>query len=243
VATKTFRQHIKAMARSFGFDVIRFHPESSDQAKLWAVLKHLKTDLVLDVGANEGQYGSGLRAIGYRGRMVSFEPLSSAHAVLTRTAMDDAAWQIHRRAAIGDSDGEVTINIAGNNVSSSVLPMLAQHADAAPESQYIGSEKVPLVRLDSVASDYVTSAKSVFLKIDTQGFEAAVLRGAPQLLQKCRAVQLEMSLTPLYGGQELWDYFVRELTNMGFQLWTVLPGFVEASTGRSLQFDAIFVRP
>jgi hypothetical protein len=53
---------------------------------------------------------------------------------------------------------------------------------------------------------------------------------------------LEMSLTPLYGGQELWDYFVRELTGQGFQLWTVLPGFVEASTGRSLQFDAIFLR-
>jgi FkbM family methyltransferase len=243
VATKSLRQHIKAVARSFGFDVIRFHPESSDQAKLWAVLNHLKTDLVLDVGANEGQYGSGLRAIGYRGRMVSFEPLSSAHAVLTRNAQGDAGWQIHSRAAIGDSDGEITINIAGNNVSSSVLPMLAQHANAAPESQYIGSEKVPLVRLDSVATAYAASAQSVFLKIDTQGFEAAVLRGASQLLHKCRAVQLEMSLTPLYAGQELWDYFVRELTAMGFELWTVLPGFVEASTGRSLQFDAIFVRP
>lgn len=243
MATTTLRRRIKAVARRFGFDVIRFHPESSDGAKLRAVMQHMKTDLVLDVGANEGQYGNMLREFGYRGRIVSFEPLSSAHAILKRHAQGDVAWQIHPRGAIGDRDGDITINIAGNNVSSSVLPMLDKHADAAPESRYIGSETVPLVRLDTIASSYTAGASSLFLKIDTQGFEAAVLSGGPELLKQCRAVQLELSLAPLYEGQELWEYFLREFTAQGFQLWTVLPGFVEAATGRTLQIDAIFVRP
>jgi FkbM family methyltransferase len=242
VAAKNWRQYIKTVARKFGFDIVQFHPERSDTAKLRAILKFLGTDLVLDVGANEGQYGTTLREIGFSGRMVSFEPLSSAHAVLTKLAEHDAAWHIHPRAAIGDGDGEIAINIAGNNVSSSVLPMLAQHANFAPESRYIGQERVPLVRLDEACSSYLLSAKSIYLKIDTQGFEAAVLRGATKLLRECRAVQLEMSLTPLYEGQELWDYFVRELTAQGFQLWSILPGIVEPSTGRTLQFDAIFLR-
>lgn len=243
MANKTWRHWVKTLIRPLGFDIIRFCPDSSDAAKLAAVIRHLRTDLVLDVGANEGQYGSILRALGYRGRVVSFEPLSSAHAHLLRTAEGDSAWTIHPRAAIGDCDGQITINIAGNNVSSSVLPMLAMHANAAPESRYIGSESAPLFRLDTVAPAYMDGAASVFLKIDTQGFEAAVLRGADGLLQHCNAVQLEMSLVPLYEGQELWQYFLKELTARGMQLWTVLPGFVAADTGRTLQLDAIFVRP
>lgn len=238
----TWRRQLKRVFRSFGFDVIRFHPESSDEATLQAVLKHLGTDLVFDIGANKGQYAQTLRDMGYSGRVVSFEPLSSAHALLTRAASGDSAWAVHPRGAIGDHDGEISINIAGNNVSSSVLPMLKQHAQAAPESQYVGSEKTPLSQLDTVAPLYIQSARSVFVKIDTQGFEAPVLRGATQTLQNCRAVQLEMSLTPLYEGQELWEFFLADLSQRGFQLWTVLPGFVEERTGRSLQLDAIFVR-
>jgi FkbM family methyltransferase len=242
VASKNWRQYIKAFARQYGYDVVKFLPERSDSAKLHAVFRHLKTDLVFDVGANEGQYGLMLREIGFAGRMVSFEPLSSAHGVLTKAAQGDSGWQVHPRCAIGDAEGEITINIAGNNVSSSVLPMLAQHAEFAPESRYIGQERVPMAPLDVACADYLPGAKSVYLKIDTQGYEAAVLRGAKNLLSQCRAVQLEMSLTPLYGGQELWDYFVRELGQQGFQLWTLMPGIVEPATGRTLQFDAIFLR-
>lgn len=236
------RRSIKALARRLGFDVIRFHPESSDDATLALVFKHLEVDLVLDVGANEGQYVSSLRERGYAGRVVSFEPLSSAHAKLSRAARTDKAWTVHPRCGIGAADGEITINIAGNNVSSSVLPMLASHADAAPESRYIGTEKVALARLDTVAGAYLTGAQSVYLKIDTQGFEAAVLEGASQLLARCKAVQLEMSLLPLYEGQQLWPYFVEFLQAQGFELWTVLPGFVDPGTGRTLQMDAVFVR-
>jgi FkbM family methyltransferase len=237
-----WRRQVKRLFRQFGFDLIRFHPESSDDATLSAVLKHLGTDLVFDIGANKGQYGQSLRDVGYMGRVVSFEPLTSAHALLTRTASGDANWVVHPRGAIGDHDGELSINIAGNNVSSSALPMLKQLAQAAPESLYVGSEKTPLARLDTVAPAYVQGAKSVFVKIDTQGFEAPVLRGATQVLQNCRAVQLELSLTALYEGQELWEFFLADLTQRGFQLWTVLPGFMEVSTGRTLQMDAIFVR-
>lgn len=236
------RRNIKAVARRLGFDVIRFHPESSDDATLALVFKHLQVDLVLDVGANEGQYVGSLRERGYVGRVVSFEPLSSAYGRLSEAARGDPAWTVHRRCAIGASDGEISINIAGNNVSSSVLPMLSSHTDAAPESRYIGSEQVPLARLDTVAPAYLGDAKSVFLKIDTQGFEASVLDGAAQLLQRCRAVQLEMSLVPLYDGQQLWPYFVDFLQLRGFVLWTVLPGFVDPGSGRTLQMDAVFAR-
>ena len=238
-----WRHYVKRAARQFGFDVIRFKPDRSEAANVAAVLRHFGIRLVLDVGANTGQYAAMLRETGYAGRIASFEPLTSAHARLTANAQGDARWTVHPRAAIGDHDGEIVINVAGNNVSSSVLPMLDQHADAAPESRYIGKETVPLQSLDTAASAYLGDEPAIHLKIDTQGFEAAVLRGAVQTLGHCKTVQLELSLTPLYEGQELWQHFLRDFEARGFTLWTVLPGFVEAKTGRTLQLDAIFARP
>lgn len=70
-------------------------------------------DLVFDIGANTGQFASELRLIGYKGRMVSFEPLSVAHRELMQKPNRDSQWQIHPRTAIGDFDGEIEINIAG----------------------------------------------------------------------------------------------------------------------------------
>jgi FkbM family methyltransferase len=242
VKTNRLKKTIKAAARRIGYDVTRFHPESSDGAKLAAVLRHLRIDLVLDVGANEGQYGRLLREAEYAGRIVSFEPLSSAHELLMQAASTDPLWAVHERCAIGDREGEITINIAGNNVSSSVLPMLESHTQAAPESRYIGSESVPLQRLDKLVGAYIKGSEQIYLKIDTQGFEEAALTGAADLLRNTRAVQLELSLVPLYGGQQLWDWFIAEMARQGFVVWTLLPGFVEAGTGRTLQTDAIFVR-
>jgi hypothetical protein len=61
---------------------------------------------------------------------------------------------VHPRAAVGDRDGEVDINISGNSVSSSVLTMLGSHSSAAEGSAYVGAERTSLVRLDSVAQHY-----------------------------------------------------------------------------------------
>jgi FkbM family methyltransferase len=230
------------MLRSVGYDVIRYRPSSSDSAKLSALLRHAGIDLVLDVGANEGQFATELLASGYRGRIVSFEPLGQAHQKLQQAAAREPRWTVHTRCAIGDSDGEVQIHIAGNSVSSSIRPMLEQHARAAPASRYVGTESVPLRRLDDVATPYLPNAREIFLKVDTQGYEAAVLRGAPALLQRVRAVQLELSLVPLYEGQELWQHFLVLMQAQGFDVWTLLPGFVDDDSGRTLQADAVFVR-
>lgn len=243
MSASPWRRAVKRVLRSVGYDIIQYRPASSDTAKLGALLRHAGIDLVLDVGANEGQFASELLGTGYRGRIVSFEPLREAHVRLRQAAARVPNWTVHERCAIGDTHGEVQIHVAGNSVSSSIRPMLEQHAQSAPESRYVGSETVPLRRLDDIAMPYLDGAREVFLKVDTQGFEAAVLRGAPALLQRVRAVQLELSLVPLYEGQELWLHFLALMQAQGFVVWTLLPGFVDGASGRTLQADAIFVRP
>lgn len=197
---------------------------------------------MFDVGANEGQFARAIREYGYTGKIVSFEPLSSARKSLLKFSASDSNWLVHDQCAIGDQDGEIEIHIAGNSVSSSVLPMLESHSSAAVGSTYIDSERVPISRLDSFASRYLGSGTNLFIKIDTQGFEWQVLDGASETLQQACGVLCELSLVPLYDGQRLWRDIVDRLDAEGFMLWALQKGFTDPRPGQSLQMDGIFLR-
>lgn len=233
---------VKSAFLRAGLELRRHNPAYMPDVQLMNVLRRKRIDIVFDVGANIGQYGGALRELGYAGTIVSFEPLSSAHAALTVAAADDPRWQVAPRGAIGATDGEIAINVAGNSVSSSVLDMLGSHAEAAPDSSYTGKESVPIRRLDTIADHWLAEDSRLFLKADTQGFEGAVLEGAKAALARTHAVQLELSLTPLYEGQLMAEDIIARLRAAGFAPWTLWPGFADAATGRLLQIDAIFVR-
>lgn len=233
---------IKNLLRKAGIEAHRYSIHTSAGAQLDRLLKHLHVDLVLDVGANRGQYAAGLRAHGYAGRIVSFEPLSAAHARLTAAARKERAWSVAPRMALGDSVGEIEIHVSGNSFSSSLLAMLPEHERAAPGSGYVARETAPLKRLDDVAGEFLAGARNVLLKIDTQGYEDRVLAGASALLPKLTAIQMELSLMPLYAGQILVDEMRARVEALGFVLFAVFPGFVHEQTGRTLQIDGFFVR-
>jgi len=225
-----------------GLDVRRFDPRSSEASQLVRQLFVHKIDVVFDVGANTGQFAEMLRDAGFPGRIVSFEPSAAAHSTLCKRARRDATWTIAPRMALGDHDGTITLNLAGNGVSSSVLPMLPSHASAAPESRYIGSEIVDLRTLDSVGTELTTDRERIFLKLDVQGFEYKVLQGAEQLLRRVAGIQAELSLVPLYAGEHLFHPMLHDLEERGYDLWSVVPGFIAPDTSRLLQLDAIFFR-
>ena len=169
---------IRRALRRLGYDVRPYQPNYFPELQLKALLRSQGTDLVLDVGANAGQFGMALREIGYAGRIVSFEPLAAAREQLLAASAGDPQWQVAERCAIGEEDAELDIHVAGNSVSSSVLPMLDAHLRTAPESRYVATERVALRRLDSVAPSYIDGSRAALLKIDTQGYEDRVLDGA-----------------------------------------------------------------
>jgi FkbM family methyltransferase len=236
------KESIKKLINAAGYDLKRLTPDSNPAYQLLKGLERFKVDLVLDIGANTGQFASELRTVGYQGKIVSFEPLSVASELLSRRASQDAGWLVHSRGAIGDYDGKIEINISGNSVSSSVLPMMQSHISAAEGSGYIASEQVPICRLDSVAPEYISPTDRYFLKIDTQGFEWQVLDGASKTLSLAQGVLCELSLVPLYEGQKLWQELIQRLEKAGFTLWSIQKGFTDPRDGRSLQVDAIFFR-
>lgn len=233
---------IKKLLSFFNYRFYKKTIANSSDLQLLKLIDSLSINKVFDIGANEGQFGQSIRKGGYKGQIVSFEPLSDAWIELKNNANNDSNWLIHERVAIGNSNGEIKINISNNSVSSSVLPMLKQHSSAASDSVYIAEETVPIVTFDSIASQYLNNESNIFLKIDTQGFEWEVLEGAKNTLHLVNGVIVELSLVPLYDGQRLWKDIINKLENEGFTLWALQEVFTDPNTGQSLQFDGIFIK-
>lgn len=208
--------------------------------RLAATLDAHDIDTVLDIGANVGQYAVMTRQAGFAGRIISCEPLSGAFRELSRRARKDARWTV-LNTAVGREHGEITINLAANSFSSSVLPMTDAHLVSAPGSHYIGSEVVTLCTVKELARDHAVDPARTLLKVDTQGYESEVLEGAGDLLTTFAAIQLELSFVELYDGQQLFDETYRQLRDWGYRVQSIEPGFSD-SEGRMLQCDGLFLR-
>ncbi len=237
----SYRFHIKRLLRKAGYDLVRFDVSHSATARRMRLLRHYGIDLVLDVGANAGRYARDLRRTGYRGRIVSFEPLSSAYAGLARAAAQDPLWETVN-VALGREHTTAQLHVARNSESSSLLEMLPRHVEAAPEAAYTDAETVAVRRLDDLFAAYDRASARVLLKIDAQGYERHILDGARQTLGRITGLQLEMSLVPLYEGETLFRPMIDLLAAQGFALMSIEPGFSDPVSGRLLQMDGLFFR-
>lgn len=231
---------VRRQFRRAGLDVCRY-PQGTPEERRSKLLRHFGVSVILDVGANEGQFATEVRALGYEGRIISFEPLSNAAQSLSQRALADPGWTV-LQSAVGDEYGSATLYIAANSVSSSLLPILKRHVSAAPESRYVDSEEVPITTLTEATKLLLSSSDRVFLKVDAQGYQRHVLRGAEGIWDLIVGLQVEFSLTPLYEGEMLFHEGVPLLLEQGFSLMGVEPGFTDPGSGRTLQVDAILFR-
>jgi FkbM family methyltransferase len=213
--------------------------EPDSHHKLVTQLTHHAITHVLDVGANKGQFALALRRAGFAGDVTSFEPLPDAHAELVHFAKNDARWHIAQRAAVGAKAGVAQINVSQNSHSSSLLPVTATSTMAAPSSAFIGTVETPMITLDNYD---LPAAQGTFIKVDTQGFEMEVLKGATKLLKSAKGVQLEMSFTPMYEGAPDFETLYRFMIDRGFVLWGMDTAFRDPKTRRLYQVDATFFR-
>lgn len=206
------------------------------------IIKLADIDLVLDVGANTGQYALEMRKIGYKGKIISFEPMTTEFSHLKNLNELDQNWEAYN-FALGLTFSEQEINITKNSISSSLLcptPLQFQHSE---NSKIIKKEKIKIERLDSFFQEKNLSRfKTIWLKIDVQGFEDQVILGAGESLKSVSYIQLELSFSELYKDQKTILPMLELLDQLGFQLISFEPGFANQNTGGFLQVDGILIR-
>jgi len=204
-------------------------------------LKELAVNVVLDVGANRGQYAQQLRRHGYDGRIVSFEPLAGPFQVLKDYAartQNQECWHV----ALSSIGGSACINVSENLVSSSLLEVRDECVRACPSSMRVGAEAVEICCLDSIRGRILQPSERVHLKLDTQGSEKDVLIGARETLGQVVSVEIEMSLVPLYEGQALLPEMFEFLQTRNYTCVWLERGFTDKASGHILQMDGLFLR-
>jgi FkbM family methyltransferase len=226
---------VRRALRVVGFDVERKRPVLID------LLARHEVGTVLDVGANVGQYARRLRAWGFRGRIISFEPLESAADELARAGRGDDLRSVYR-FALGEEDRNETLNVSAASVFSSIRPVLGGLQTVFEGAAPVARQAIEVRRLDSVFHELPLGPGAVFLKVDTQGYEREVIRGAEKSLRAIAGVQLEVSLTPLYEGEATLTETVALMEAHGFVPSMMEPVAYDEHSQALLQIDCTFVR-
>ena len=235
----------KELARLFGWELMHLR---KDQPTLGAHLHHLLPllgiDCVLDVGANDGQYAAMLRKTGYRGRIVSFEPVAKTYAMLTERAAKDPDWTVHH-CALAAMAGRKRINVTRSTVFASFLDPSDYSKQKYPKDMPVErTEEVRLRTLDEVLPEVTKDlrAPKLFLKMDTQGYDLQVFAGAKKSLPKILALQTEISIQAIYKGMPDYLKSLGVYTKAGFVISGLYPVSRDRDTLALIELDCVMRR-
>lgn len=212
------------------------------EGKLVYGLERHGIDYFIDVGANLGQTALGIRRWGYDGEIVSIDPVQECYDKLVSLSADDPKWEIMDRMAVGDEEGTVDMRVSKASDLSSIHAPTEAFSKAFPTVQSEHTERVPLRRIDQVFKDKL-GGKTAFLKIDAQGVDFQVLKGADGVLDQLAGVMIEASLQPLYDGEASYFEILTFLHELGMQPHMLSERSFSRRIHTQLQIDAVFFRP
>lgn len=203
------------------------------------LFEYCHIDCVFDVGANEGQYGRFLRTqVGYHGLIVSFEPIPECAMILRKSADKDERWLVEE-VALGTEPGTAQFNImAGKQFSSFLKPDNSRAQMFSEQNQLAREIKV---QVDTLEKHVLRITKqhgcsSLYLKLDTQGFDLNVARSAGSAITQFRALQTESSVILIYKDMPGFSESIHEFQEMGFELSAIFPNNPDHFP-RMIEFD------
>lgn len=201
-------------------------------------LNRFQINTIMDVGANVGQFGVDVRRHGFKGLLVSYEPVQESFKILLQTVQKHQPWKAFQ-LGLGAGETELLINVSGNaGLSSSILEMKPLHLENFPESATASSEKIAISTIDKQLENIGLPSRNIMLKLDVQGYEAEVLKGASKSLSEIPLCYLEVSITPLYEGEISFLPILNQLSHFGHEVIDVFRG-IKAKDGQLLQLDIL----
>lgn len=235
--------NLKKMLRSgvnrAGYDVVGLH--NSPKRTLLG-LAGMDIGVVIDVGANQGQFARLISGFFPHAQLYCFEPLPDPFEQLSAWGRTQNGRVHCFQVALGDQEGQVEMHLhEQHSPSSSLLAATNTCHQLYPQTRAERLVSVRVSTLDQELGDVVERlSPGVLLKLDVQGFEDRVLRGAERVLGKCKAVMLEVCVDPLYEGQADFFSLADLLRKSGFRYAGNLEQ-IYGEDGHVMYFDAVFV--
>ena len=200
----------------------------------------LNPNTVIDIGANRGMFTLCVHRLYPGADIFAFEPLRECYTELSLLQQRIPSLRCYQMA-LGMEGSEAVMHRNRYNYSSSLLEMEDLHREAFPYTEETEPENVKIQSLDEVL-DGIDLREPVLMKIDVQGYEGAVLRGANRSLSKVDFILCEMSMRPLYRGQTLFGDIHQFLVDQGYRFAGHVGELQHPHTTEVLQIDGLFLR-
>jgi len=236
------KRTVRQILRPCGWELRQFNEDISLDTYLWGFFKRYNINCVLDVGARHGEYGVVLRNNNYKGHIISFEPIEENFQQLQRQSKGDALWQTHHYA-LGSENTTASINVSQGTNLSSFFKTSDYGKQNMPGIDVKRVETVPIRKLDDIFQEVMAHIPEprIYLKMDTQGWDIEVLRGAKNSLAHILALQSEISLQPLYEGMPDWTTSLHEFQERGFVISSLFPVWRDENK-RLSEMDCVMVK-
>jgi FkbM family methyltransferase len=234
---------IKSLLRGLGYDLVKIPYPGSHGRKLQEVFERFDINLVCDVGARHGEYAGEVRESGYRGWIASFEPVSTNFKAISERHGNDPKWQGFNMA-LGAAQAEMEINVtAGSAMSSFREPNAYAKEQFVKDSVIERTEKVQVNTLEGIMPELkaLVPEPRIYLKLDTQGFDLEVLKGAQPVLAEVAALQSEISVKAIYENMPSYTEALLAYEAHGFELAGLFP-VKEDDGGAVIEFDCVMIR-
>lgn len=235
------RRLLDRLVRRAGFHVARRPLDGTFDGELRRLLGLVDPDVVLDVGAHLGETGTVLRELGYRGPILSFEPDAECLGELRRRSAEDPRWSVHP-VALGHTSGQALLHrMDETGLSSFLLPQTAPGGGRLRAMRLRESTRVEVRRLEAVLEERTQPGDRVLAKVDAQGSDLTVLRGAGSMRDRIRGVVLEAPLLQIYQGMPSLAEIVDQLDRWGFDMTGLAP-VSRDPRGRIVEIDLFYLR-
>jgi FkbM family methyltransferase len=219
---------------------------------------------VVDVGANIGQTLESFLSWWPTARCLSLEPLPAAFAELQDVVAKYSVRAEAINCGVGSSPGKLTLNGSNKQSTTSSFHKMNKSAETAqahhglrstPSFLELGAEdnyevEVSVEKLDDILTSSKNKSATWFnenrvdvLKIDTQGWELEVLRGATEVLKRTKVVLTEWQFDDIYGQPPPIHELDKILSDAGFRFWDISHIYKDLKTMRTLWVDLIYAKP
>ncbi len=188
-------------------------------------------NLILDVGCHQEGFISDFLVKFPTEKIIGFEPNIIKYESARNKFIHNNRVEIIN-LALGKEAGKATLNITNHDYSSSLMNIEIQSSENSATFQIVNKQECSVMPLDSEIPE---NESVLFMKIDTQGYELEVLKGASSVLRRTQFVLLELANHSIYLDAPKYHEIDEYLRQQNFRLVQIYSPLSDAT-----EYDALY---